>query len=232
MDRVAAMPVVQEYKAHMRSLFDDVDGLVLDVGCGVGNDVRALGARGLGVDPSRTMLDVAASRGGRFVCAVVEELPFARSTMGGVSADRVLQHVVDPDLATRALVRVARRGGMVVAADPDQATLQIEGPEPELADVVRHYRAERGIRNGFLAGRMAEVLRACDLVDVDRASWTQEMVDPEAAFGITTWSRFLVDTGWFDEQQAARFDESLAAAGEAGTFAYRVDITVTWGRVP
>ena len=226
------MPVVQEYKAHMRSLFDDVDGLVLDVGCGVGNDVRALGARGVGIDPSRTMLGVAAARGGRFVCGVVEELPFARSTMGGACADRVLQHVTDPDLAARALARVVRRGGVVVVADPDQATLQIEGPDAELADVMRRYRAERGIRNGFLAGRMAEVLRACDLVDVGRASWTQEMVDPAAAFGITTWSQFLVGAGWFDEEQAERFDASLAAAGEAGTFAYRVDITVTWGRVP
>jgi ubiquinone/menaquinone biosynthesis C-methylase UbiE len=178
------------------------------------------------------MLGVAAARGGRFVCGRVEQLPFRASMLGAVQADRVLQHVADPDKAAAALAALVHRGGLVVVADPDQATLAIEGPEPELADIVRRYRAEQGIRNGFLPGRMADVLRACGLVDINQASWTMEQRDPEEAFGITTWSQFLVDAGWFDEEQAARFDETLGAARDAGTFSYRVDAVVTWGRVP
>ena len=229
MDRVAAMPVVQEYKAHMRSLFDDVDGLVLDVGCGVGNDVRELGARAIGLDPSNTMLGIARSRGGRFVCGRVEQLPFRARSLGGVQADRVLQHVDDPDGAAGALVSLIRPGGLVVVADPDQATLVIEGPDPDVADIVRRYRAERGVRNGFLASRMRHVLRDCGLVELGTASWTMEHREPARAFGIAGWSTFLVDEGLFDADQAARFDETLRSAGEAGTFSYRVDVVVTWG---
>ncbi|MEY2569716.1 MAG: hypothetical protein QOE63_66 [Acidimicrobiaceae bacterium] len=232
MDRVAAMPVVGAYKGHMHALLADVGGSLLDVGCGVGNDVRALGSRAIGVDPSRTMLEIARGRGGSFVRGAVEALPCAPGSFAGVQADRVLQHVADPDAAAAALARVVRPGGLVVVADPDQTTLRIEGPDPDVADVVRRYRAERGIRNGALAARMGAVLQGCGLVDVERRSWWQEITEPAEAFGIATWSGFVVAAGWFDAQQAKRFDATLATAGAAGAFRYSLDIVVTWGRVP
>ena len=232
MDRVAVMPAVVAYKRHMRTLLSALDGPIVDVGCGVGNDVRVLGPHAVGVDPSRTMLREAVARGGRFVLGAIEALPFTPGRLAAVQADRVLQHVRDPDAAAAALARVVRPGGLVVVADPDQTTLRIDGPEPELAAVVRRYRAERGIRHGGLAARMGSVLGACGLVDVERRSWRQEITEPADAFGIVTWSSFIVAAGWFDAAEAARFDASLAGSGAAGTFRYSLDITVTWGRVP
>jgi len=226
------MPAFVAYKAHMRSLFGAVDGDVLDVGCGVGNDVRDLGACAIGLDPSRTMLGVAAPRGGRYVCGTVEHLPIRLRSLAGVQADRVLQHVVDPDAAIAALVELVRPGGVIVVADPDQSTLAIDGPDPALTDVVRRYRAEHGIRHGFLPARMTALFEANGLIDIAQSAWTMDQQDPAKAFGITTWSGFLVELGWFGPAQAAQFDESLRAAGDDGTFSYRVDIVVTWGRVP
>ena len=50
------------------------------------------------------------------------------------------------------------------------------------------------------------------------------------AFGLATWSAMMVEAGLFDRAAAVAFDESLAAAAAAGTFAYRVDLVVTHGR--
>jgi SAM-dependent methyltransferase len=233
MDRLAGWPVFQAYKGHMASLLRATDeGPLLDVGCGLGNDVRDLGPRAIGVDPSRTMLTGAVARGGAFVAGSVEQLPFAPRTFAGVRADRLLQHVADPDGAAASLVAVTRPGGVVVVADPDQGTLRIDGPEPSLAEVVRRFRAEKAIRNGFLAGRMNSVLEACGCTDVRRQVWTMELTDPADAFGLPTWGHHLHLLGLFTEVDAERWQASVAFAAAKHRFSYRIDLVVTWGRAP
>src|SRR3954469_14800857 len=117
MDRFAEWPVVRAYKARTAELLVGC-GAVVDVGCGVGDDARVIGA--IGVDPSIAMLTVARSRGGVFVRGGVHELPFAPGALGGVRTDRVLQHVADPAGALHELARVLRPDGLVVLAEPDQ----------------------------------------------------------------------------------------------------------------
>jgi SAM-dependent methyltransferase len=228
MDTVATYKAIAASKARTAELLDGC-GRVLDVGCGLGNDVRALGPGSVGVDPSRTMLREARRRGGNFALAAGQQLPFREAAFGGVRADRVLQHVVDPEAVAGELVRVVAAGGRVVVTDPDQATLAIEGPDPELVEAVVRFR-RNGIRNPYLAGRMEGVLRAagCEAVGSDR--FRLIVTEVPLAFGIATWSALMVDAGVFDVDAAAAFDASLAAAGAAGTFAFRVDLVLTHGR--
>ena len=230
MDRVAAMPAVAAYKEHMRSLLAPLDGVIIDVGCGLGDDVRALGERCIGIDPSRTMLATAVARGGAFIGGSVEHLPVRAGSCAGARADRVLQHLRDPAAAVGALSGAVRSGGLVVVADPEQSTLEIEGPDPELTRSVADFRV-RGIRNAFMGSQLPGLFAAAGLVDVEQASWTLELRDPDDAFGIPTWSRFLLDAGTFDAAQADRFDATLAASAAAGTFCYRIGFIVSWGRV-
>ena len=230
MDRVAAMPAVAAYKEHMRSLLAPLDGVVVDIGCGLGDDVRALGRRAIGVDPSRTMLATARSRGGVFVAGVVERLPVRARSCAGARTDRVLQHLRAPADAVAAIVGSVRSGGVVVCADPDQRSLVIDGPDPDLTAIVADFRI-KGIRNGFVCEDTPGFLGGSNVVEVEQARWTLELRDPEDAFGIPTWSRFILDLGGFTMQQAERFDATLAAAAADGSFAYRIDFVVTWGRV-
>jgi len=230
MDRVAAMPAAAAYKAHMRSLLAPLDGVVLDVGCGLGDDVRALGSRAVGVDPSRTMLATARARGGAFVAGTVERLPVRAGSCAGARTDRVLQHLRAPAGAVAAIAATVRSGGIVACADPDQRSLVIEGPDQELTAVVAEFRV-KGIRNGFVCDDTPGFLAASHVVDIEQARWTLELRDPDDAFGIPTWSRYIVDLGGFTDEQADRFDATLAASAAEGTFGYRIDFVVTWGRV-
>src|SRR6476469_5948276 len=78
MDRFAEWPVVQAYKARTAELLAG-SSPVLDVGCGVGEDARAIGA--VGLDPSMTMLREARSRGGTSVRGDVAALPIASGAL-------------------------------------------------------------------------------------------------------------------------------------------------------
>src|SRR4051812_46348753 len=94
MDTMASWPSVRDYKQRTLELIADWQGIALDVGCGTGEDVRALGEGAIGVDTSEAMLSEANARGGAlYVKADVHALPFDYDSVGGVRTDRVLQHV-------------------------------------------------------------------------------------------------------------------------------------------
>src|SRR3954447_11061235 len=149
MDVMASWPSVREYKLRTLELIADWQGIMLDVGCGVGDDVRALGEGAIGLDTSEAMLTEANARGGAvFVKGDVHALPFDYESVGGVRTDRVLQHVADPGLALDEIVRVLKRNGIVVLAEPDQATLHIYGTDQDLTPSVVRFRTDVGVRNG------------------------------------------------------------------------------------
>ena len=113
-------------------------GRYLEVGCGSGADALGLASRFrvsvTGVDVSGAMVDEARRRGLRDAyVASAEALPFADSSFDGCWADRVFQHLSDPDAALAEMVRVTRPGGRIVVADPDYDTQVVDVPDQELA---------------------------------------------------------------------------------------------------
>lgn len=223
MDTFAEWPAVQAYKARTAKLLAG-SAPVVDVGCGVGDDARAIGA--IGLDPSVTMLTEARRRRGVFVRGAVHDLPFGSGSLDGVRTDRVLQHVVDPDRALLELARVLRPGGLAVVAEPDQATLTIDGCDPELTPAIVRFRATVGIRNGFLAGELHRRLRDLGFQDVEREAHTIEIRDPARALGLPSWPARLVERGEWTAAEARRFEASI----DGPDFRYAFDIVVTWGR--
>lgn len=222
MDTFGSWPAVRAYKSRVVELLRGI-APVVDVGCGVGADARTMGA--IGMDASRTMLCEARGRGGTFVRGDVHASPFAAGSVAGVTTDRVLQHVSDPDHALSELARVLAPGGRVVLAEPDQSTLRIEGTDPELTPDIVRFRAVDGIRNGFLAGELAGRLTRLGFVDVERDSYTIAIDDPARALGLPSWPAVLIERGVWNDEQAARFSASLSSA----EFRYSFDVVVTTG---
>src|SRR5215471_11349843 len=112
-----------------------LDGVqdVLDVGSGVGHwgqllaNVIPTSARVQGVDRDPLWVEKAAARAAahgladRFTyrVALAEKLPFANATFDLVTCQTVLIHTPDPGAVVDEMVRVARPGGLILAAGPN-----------------------------------------------------------------------------------------------------------------
>lgn len=101
---------------------------VLDIGCGTGNLLAALGTRfslagRTGIDPSRALLGRARRRPELADVALVEgsaeALPFADEQFDRVMSLLVLQEFPDPAAALGEMRRVTRRGGTVAGCQWD-----------------------------------------------------------------------------------------------------------------
>lgn len=230
-DRIDAWPAIRAYKDHMERLLPS-DGLVLDVGCGTGGDLVAIGVdRAFGLDPSVTMCRRAAACGGVVCRGDALALPFADSSVAAGRADRVLQHLNDPKSALRELVRVVRPGGSIVLADPDQEslTIHVDGVPEAFTERVKELRRDIGYRNGRLATRLPSLLAELGLADVRVAAFPLVLTDPADAFGIATWPRSWSKRGvaHFETTELEQWERALA---RPDGFRYSLDYLVIAAR--
>jgi len=131
---------------------------VLDVGCGVGHWGQLLAnvlpgdARVAGVDRDPLWVEKAAARTATrgladrfsYQAGVAEKLPFADASFDLVTCQTVLIHTGDPGAALDEMIRVARPGGLILAAEPNNLaralifdTLSINDPTDEVVARVR-----------------------------------------------------------------------------------------------
>ena len=87
----------------------------IEAGAGTGRFGAELAVK-YALDPSRSMLGLAARRGLRIVMGRSESMPFADGCLDGVLKVVSLEFCQDPALAFRECARVLRRGGALVVA--------------------------------------------------------------------------------------------------------------------
>ncbi len=132
----AALGPLARSKRRSYELLGVVPGnAVLDVGCGSGDDVRALaaivgsGGRAVGVDASALAIRRArtgAPDNARFVVADAAALPFEAASFDACRSERTLQHLERPRLALGEIARITRPRGLVVATE---ATIHLLGTD-------------------------------------------------------------------------------------------------------
>jgi ubiquinone/menaquinone biosynthesis C-methylase UbiE len=210
-DRIDAWPAIQAYKQRTYELLGD-DRPVLDVGCGTGLDALALSA--VGIDASRAMCERARSRAATVARADATQLPFPDGSFDGARADRVFQHLADPDAGLAELIRVTRPGGRIVIADPDQDTLliTIPGAPDALVAELRRLRRDVGYRNGTLAQQLPSRFADAGLRDITIDPFPLVLTNPDDAFGLPTWPAYwgLEARGWEALMERARSQPGFA----------------------
>ncbi len=139
---VARRELVRELLLRYRPARDEI--AVLDVGCGTGATLKAIGDLGtvVGIDRSPEALQFCQTRGlSKLARAKAEELPVASGSVDVVLALDLLEHIQDDAAAARELARVLRSGGVLLATVPAGPELWSEHDEA-LAHL-RRYRAAR-----------------------------------------------------------------------------------------
>lgn len=94
----------------------------LDIGCGVGQVVKQLAAKGFeayGVDVSSPNIERAQKVSPRCQLYDGKQLPFADGYFAAAGSFNVLEHVDEPEAFIAELVRVVEPGGVVVLSSPN-----------------------------------------------------------------------------------------------------------------
>lgn len=233
-DRVNAQAAVQGYKHQAYALLDLRPGdQVLDVGCGAGDDVRALarivGPSGkvIGVDASEAMVAQARARSDglelpvEFQSGDIYRLDFLDGAFTASRADRVLHHLDDPGRALSELTRVVRPGGRVVVSEPDFDTFVIDHPDQELTRRFLTLYATGAARNGGLGRRLYALFRDQGFVDTRVVPISVLMTEIHLAHDIM-WIRPTLERAQASDTmsaaEATTWLEDLEAADRAGRF--------------
>lgn len=143
-----SLPYFRWYKERSYDLLCLSPGLsVLEVGCGLGDDVLRMaayvepGGMAMGVDASLQMIHHALCRkdmptGVAFAQADARHLPFEENSFARCRIDRTLQHIPQPQTVIQEQVRVLEPDGVLLAYDNDWGTFSITGGNDEITRII------------------------------------------------------------------------------------------------
>jgi SAM-dependent methyltransferase len=215
----------------------------LDLGCGVGEDARAMsgtsGAQVVGIDLSPRMVNEARSRsagrpGVTFLVADAGRLPFHDSAFDAAWAKRTLMHIASPASVMGELVRVVRPGGRIVAVEPD---LEVVLLDSGMVDVTRKLLTlhAAGYANPWAGRQLRRLMLEVGLIDVHVVVEPMEIPDlarAETTLRLLSLARSAVGKGILTSSEAARWEEDLRARDDRGLFACYAFMFVADGRAP
>lgn len=245
LDRISSMAQVQAYKRRTFDLLEVRDGSqILDVGCGTGDDARALAervgttGRVIGLDNSEAMLQEARTRAEGLHLPVeyqvgdARHLNFPDASFDACRIDRVLHHLDDPQEAVDELVRVARPGARVVMHEPDQEMNLIGPGDRAITRRLMNYFCDRH-PSGWVGRQLHALARQAGLTEItiepDIWIWT----DHAEAMRILWLERTVaeaVEAGAISEDEANGWVSGLRQAGAAGHFFAAAGFFILSGR--
>ncbi len=234
LDTYSAADFAQAYKRLSYELLQVLPGYhILDVGCGPGDDVRALaqlvGASGkvIGIDHNERMISEARQRAENtglpveFYLCDVASLPFEQHTFNACRADRIFQHLENPQRALTEIIRVAKPGARILVMEPDWETLVVDLPDRSTTRKIANFICDRILRNGWIGRQLPNLFRICGCEEIGVTANAVPLTDFSLAdflWGLRRNAERACDAGVVSESEMKSWSESLEQASQAHRF--------------
>ena len=169
-----------------------------------------------------------------FVQMDAQRLDVPDALFDGVRAERLLQHVLNPDAALAEIVRVAKPGARIVVWEADLDLFVIDAPDYATSRAMQRFICD-GFRNGGIGHELYRRFTDLGLTDVQATPLAHEVTDlahVESAFDLRASTQRAIDTEMIAQQRATDWLASLATARDAGRFFCAVGGFLASGRKP
>lgn len=219
-------------------------GRVLDVGCGSGDDVRDLAAMvapsgcAFGVDKSESMIEEARRRAAgcglpvQFKLGEAVRLPWQSDYFDACRADRLLQHLPEPDRALNEMLRVLKPGGRLVVVDRDWGMVALDSLDSATTQAVLN-RACSGIRNGWIGRKLYGLFKRAGLSEVQVQAHTITITRLDIAdilLDLRIVTEQAIRERRITHQAADVWLDDLLERDSAGTFLATITLYVAFGQ--
>ena len=239
---IDSLPYYRAVKRRSCELLELAPGLsVLDVGCGLGDDVRRMsrlvapGGRAVGLDASLGLLSKARPRGAEpcaFVLSDARRMPFADGSFDRCRTERTLQHLPDPAGAVREMARVLKPGGVMLAYDNDWETFSVDSRDPKTAAALRRFWRD-SFRSGRVGASLGGHFRDAGLRDVRVVSATSVIRDfglADRLYNLRETARRAAARGLIEAAAGREWVADLLARSARGRFACSLAAYTAVGR--
>ncbi len=247
LDKQGTSNLWQGIKAQMQYFLEVGKGdSVIDVGCGTGDDVRAIAeivgenGRVVGVDGSSTMIEEAKRRSQGlnlptgFYVGDAENLEFPDNSFDCCRVERVLQHLHNPQQSLMEILRVAKQGARIVIVEPDYGSIKIEGANPAITDKLikrrcSHFRSPQiGMQLPLLYKRLNLVKIAVKVTQVVNDNFE----DDHEKFLLSKYVEPAVTMGVVSAQEGSKWIKDLKRAADEGNYRHTISLFLASGRKP
>lgn len=246
LDRARSDPQVQAMKRQNLNLLAlHAGAVVLDAGCGTGEDVQAMAERvgpagcAVGVDRSAVLIDEAQRRnrsrklGAAFCHGDVTALGFSAGSFDACYAESILTHLPEPSEAVSELVRVAKSGGRVVACEGDAGMRNEDYPDRMLFPKLSLAWQQNTQRDSWLGRRLPRLFRAAGLVEVSVHPFVQVFEGlPNGIERIVAEAEQARRFGVLKANEAREYIQTVERAVQAGGYFRAFTFFCVCGRKP
>ena len=234
LDGADASPLIQQVKRRMLDVCPVGEGdQVLDVGCGLGHEVRRLaqlvGPRGrvVGIDANPAMITEARRREAGLALPVsfeagdAHQIRFADDSFDLCRTERVLRYLDRPEAVLEEMVRLTCPGGSVLAFDFDSDQTVVDAPDPALVRRIAEV-LDTAVPHPWIGRQLFRLFQRAGLQDVRVVPHTLCFC---GAAGFAVYQRLnrgtidrAIQAGQVSASEAAAWWAALERAAEAEAF--------------
>ncbi len=136
----------------------DIEGNIIDLGCGNGIDVHTMAksysnTKIIGIDHDTTLIDIAkkntTASNVSFIHSEAHDIPFDSNSINGLRAERIIQHLSNPEDVLKEVYRVLKENSPFVIVETDWHGITFYTEHINIENKIKKYLVEDKIKNGL-----------------------------------------------------------------------------------